>query len=178
MSAYLRRLSSGSQYVGMVQPLSLIALVVEVNRANTRKKFSRVIELNRLSRMYKHGEIHIEIEYDRFATRRSKSTSIENCIIPLVKVQEASVRGGTRRTRSASGAAAAASISRRADAPPVVTLRVGYANVHNWSVKAIRRKTTGTGRMRYLRHLPRRFKSNFREGTQATPRIKGVAASS
>ncbi|KAF3341116.1 Zinc-binding ribosomal family protein isoform 2 [Carex littledalei] len=34
---------------------------------------------------------------------------------------------------------------------------------YNWSVKAIRRKTTGTGRMRYLRHLPRRFKSNFRE---------------
>ena len=34
----------------------------------------------------------------------------------------------------------------------------------NWSVKAIRRKTTGTGRMRYLRHVPRRFKSGFREG--------------
>lgn len=34
----------------------------------------------------------------------------------------------------------------------------------NWSVKAIRRKTTGTGRMRYLRHVPQRFKSNFREG--------------
>jgi hypothetical protein len=32
----------------------------------------------------------------------------------------------------------------------------------NWSVKVIRRKTTGTGRMRYLRHLPRRFKSGFR----------------
>jgi large subunit ribosomal protein L37e len=32
-------------------------------------------------------------------------------------------------------------------------------------VKAIRRKTTGTGRMRYLRHLPRRFKSGFKEGT-------------
>ncbi|KAK3030699.1 hypothetical protein RJ639_034875, partial [Escallonia herrerae] len=45
----------------------------------------------------------------------------------------------------------------------------------NWSVKAIRRKTTGTGRMRYLRHLPRRFKSNFREGTQAAPRNKGAA---
>lgn len=37
--------------------------------------------------------------------------------------------------------------------------------IDNWSVKAIRRKTTGTGRMRYLRHLPRRFKSGFREGT-------------
>ncbi|XP_010920294.2 large ribosomal subunit protein eL37z [Elaeis guineensis] len=46
---------------------------------------------------------------------------------------------------------------------------------YNWSVKAIRRKTTGTGRMRYLRHLPRRFKSNFREGTQATPRKKTAA---
>jgi len=34
----------------------------------------------------------------------------------------------------------------------------------NWSVKAIRRKTTGTGRMRYLRNVPRRFKSGFREG--------------
>ncbi|RRT86004.1 hypothetical protein B296_00003374 [Ensete ventricosum] len=33
----------------------------------------------------------------------------------------------------------------------------------------------GTGRMRYLRHVPRRCKSNFREGTQATPRKKAVA---
>ncbi|XP_062217857.1 large ribosomal subunit protein eL37x-like, partial [Phragmites australis] len=46
---------------------------------------------------------------------------------------------------------------------------------YNWSVKAIRRKTTGTGRMRYLRHVPRRFKSNFREGTEAVSR-KGAAA--
>jgi hypothetical protein len=34
----------------------------------------------------------------------------------------------------------------------------------NWSVKAIRRKTTGTGRMRYLKDVPRRFKNGFREG--------------
>ncbi|URD98184.1 hypothetical protein MUK42_11966 [Musa troglodytarum] len=47
---------------------------------------------------------------------------------------------------------------------------------HNWSVKAIRRKTTGTGRMRYLRHVPRRFKSNFREGTPATPSKKSASA--
>lgn len=31
-------------------------------------------------------------------------------------------------------------------------------------MKAIRRKTTGTGRMRYLRNVPRRFKTGFREG--------------
>ncbi|RXH88597.1 hypothetical protein DVH24_000196, partial [Malus domestica] len=42
---------------------------------------------------------------------------------------------------------------------------------YNWSEKAIRRKTTGTGRMRYLRNVPRRFKSGFREGTEAAPRI-------
>ncbi|CAL9156513.1 unnamed protein product [Musa hybrid cultivar] len=47
---------------------------------------------------------------------------------------------------------------------------------NNWSVKAIRRKTTGTGRMRYLRHVPRRFRSNFREGTEATPRKKSASA--
>ncbi|KAM3297011.1 hypothetical protein ACQJBY_039078 [Aegilops geniculata] len=45
----------------------------------------------------------------------------------------------------------------------------------NWSVKAIRRKTTGTGRMRYMRHVPRRFKSNFREGTEAAPRNRAAA---
>ncbi|CAL5325415.1 unnamed protein product [Camellia sinensis] len=31
------------------------------------------------------------------------------------------------------------------------------------SVKAIQRKTTGTSQMRYLRNVPRRFKSSFRE---------------
>merc|ERR1712028_247963 len=38
---------------------------------------------------------------------------------------------------------------------------------YNWSVKAIRRKTTGSGRMRYMKDLPRRFSNGFREGTQA-----------
>mmetsp|Transcript_29904 Transcript_29904/g.53539 ORF Transcript_29904/g.53539 Transcript_29904/m.53539 type:complete len:97 (-) Transcript_29904:150-440(-) len=47
---------------------------------------------------------------------------------------------------------------------------------YNWSVKAIRRKTTGTGRMRYMKDLPRRFKNGFREGTQAKPKV--AAASS
>ncbi|KAG6384199.1 hypothetical protein SASPL_156003 [Salvia splendens] len=52
-----------------------------------------------------------------------------------------------------------------------------YKCSDNWSVKAIRRKTTGTGRMRYLRNVPRRFKTNFREGTEATPRKKAAAVS-
>ena len=34
----------------------------------------------------------------------------------------------------------------------------------NWSMKGKRRKTTGTGRMRYLKDMPRRFKNGFREG--------------
>ncbi|RHY32762.1 hypothetical protein DYB32_002271, partial [Aphanomyces invadans] len=36
---------------------------------------------------------------------------------------------------------------------------------YNWSVKALRRRTTGTGRMRYLKTVPRKFKNGFREGT-------------
>ncbi|KAG6698511.1 hypothetical protein I3843_08G023800 [Carya illinoinensis] len=51
-----------------------------------------------------------------------------------------------------------------------------HVRKYNWSVKAIRRKTTGTGRMRYLCHVLRRLKTNFREGTQATTRNKGTTA--
>ena len=46
----------------------------------------------------------------------------------------------------------------------------------NWGYKAIRRRTTGTGRMRYLKNVPRRFKNGFREGTVALPKNKGEAA--
>ncbi|PJF17362.1 60S ribosomal protein L37 [Paramicrosporidium saccamoebae] len=40
----------------------------------------------------------------------------------------------------------------------------------NWSVKGKRRKTTGTGRMRHLKGMARRFKNGFREGV-ATPKV-------
>ena len=47
----------------------------------------------------------------------------------------------------------------------------------NWSVKANRRKTTGTGRMRHLKIVYRRFKNGFREGSQAkSQKRKGGAA--
>ncbi|KAI1212847.1 60S ribosomal protein L37 [Annulohypoxylon truncatum] len=35
---------------------------------------------------------------------------------------------------------------------------------YNWSEKAKRRKTVGTGRMRYLKDVSRRFKNGFRTG--------------
>merc|ERR1712096_437879 len=38
---------------------------------------------------------------------------------------------------------------------------------YNWSQKALRRKTTGSGRCRYLKGMARRAKNNFREGTTA-----------
>merc|ERR1712146_109242 len=47
---------------------------------------------------------------------------------------------------------------------------------YNWSQKAIRRKTTGTGRMRSLKLLPRRFKNGFREGTQAVSKKRAEKA--
>jgi len=39
---------------------------------------------------------------------------------------------------------------------------------YNWGQKAMRRKTTGTGRMRYLKTVSRRYKNGFRSGTTAT----------
>lgn len=41
---------------------------------------------------------------------------------------------------------------------------------HNWAVKARRRKTTGTGRCRYLKHVAERARNNFREGTVPKPK--------
>merc|ERR1719497_217621 len=54
--------------------------------------------------------------------------------------------------------------------------RCGYPSakirVYQWAHKAQRRKTTGTGRMTYLKTLPRRFKNGFRSGTTAPSRQK------
>ncbi|KAG2851546.1 hypothetical protein PC116_g20090 [Phytophthora cactorum] len=38
---------------------------------------------------------------------------------------------------------------------------------YNWSQKALRRRTTGSGRMRHLKNVQRRFKNGFREGSSA-----------
>lgn len=35
----------------------------------------------------------------------------------------------------------------------------------NWGEKAKRRKTTGSGRMRSLKLVPRKFKNGFQQGT-------------
>ncbi|KAG5734209.1 hypothetical protein E4T56_gene3367, partial [Termitomyces sp. T112] len=43
---------------------------------------------------------------------------------------------------------------------------------YEWGQKAKRRKTTGTGRMRYLKDVSRRFKNGFRENTVAKKRVK------
>ncbi|KAG2446114.1 hypothetical protein HXX76_000713 [Chlamydomonas incerta] len=41
---------------------------------------------------------------------------------------------------------------------------------YQWGQKAIGRKTTGSGRMRYMKTLARRFKNGFREGAEAKPK--------
>ncbi|XP_003388374.1 PREDICTED: probable 60S ribosomal protein L37-A [Amphimedon queenslandica] len=42
----------------------------------------------------------------------------------------------------------------------------------NWSEKAKRRNTTGTGRMRYLKIVHRRFLNGFKEGSQPLSKQK------
>ena len=47
-----------------------------------------------------------------------------------------------------------------------------------WSAKAKRRKTTGTGRMRYLKHVARKFKNGFQTGAPKGARGPAAAAKS
>mmetsp|Transcript_25789 Transcript_25789/g.53758 ORF Transcript_25789/g.53758 Transcript_25789/m.53758 type:complete len:91 (-) Transcript_25789:49-321(-) len=51
----------------------------------------------------------------------------------------------------------------------------GYPNskmrTFNWALKARGLRTNGTGRMRYMKTMTRRFKNGFREGTQAKKQI-------
>ncbi|XP_038177501.1 60S ribosomal protein L37-like [Arvicola amphibius] len=49
---------------------------------------------------------------------------------------------------------------------------------YNWSAKAKRQNTTGTGRMRHLKIVYRRFRHGFREGTTPKPKRAAIAASS
>lgn len=43
---------------------------------------------------------------------------------------------------------------------------------YNWALKAKGRRTTGVGRMRYMKDMTRKFKNGFREGTQAKKMVK------
>jgi large subunit ribosomal protein L37e len=47
----------------------------------------------------------------------------------------------------------------------------------NWSEKAKRRKTVGTGRMRYLSTVARKFKNGFQSGTPKGARGAPAASS-
>ncbi|KAJ3005210.1 hypothetical protein NUW54_g4448 [Trametes sanguinea] len=64
----------------------------------------------------------------------------------------------------------------RADSDPIECAQCGYPRAklrsYEWGQKAKRRKTTGTGRMRYLKTVSRRFKNGFRENTRAVKRTK------
>ena len=45
---------------------------------------------------------------------------------------------------------------------------------YNWGKKMIRRKNRGTGRMRYEKELPRRFKNGFREKVRPSHNAVGT----
>lgn len=45
--------------------------------------------------------------------------------------------------------------------------------VDNWSTKAQRRKTTGTGRMSHLKIVRRRFRNGFRQGPRPIKKTTG-----
>ena len=57
--------------------------------------------------------------------------------------------------------------SQPAPPPSLLTPPHPPPTTDNWSEKSLRRKTTGTGRMRYMKDLPRRATNGFREGSEA-----------
>merc|ERR1711964_754222 len=71
------------------------------------------------------------------------------------------VNATTRRTLCADVAVVDPSTSRSTPAHPADTL---LRRLGNWGEKAKRRKTTGTGRMRHMKGVPRRFKNGFQTG--------------
>ncbi|XP_050647749.1 60S ribosomal protein L37-like [Macaca thibetana thibetana] len=60
--------------------------------------------------------------------------------------------------------------------------KCGYPAKHkrkyNWSAKAKRQNTTGTGQMRHLKIVYRRFRHGFHEATTPKPKRAAAAASS
>ncbi|CAG8464880.1 3192_t:CDS:2 [Ambispora leptoticha] len=85
------------------------------------------------------------------------------------RAPQVSVNATQRHTHYAVGVVDVHSTIKKKPAHSVDILLQKLEVVYNWSEKGKRRKTTGTGRMRYLRHVPRRFKNGFREGTHAKP---------
>ncbi|KAG6828554.1 hypothetical protein H0H92_007579 [Tricholoma furcatifolium] len=67
-----------------------------------------------------------------------------------------------------------------ATVPSTGNTKCGYPSAklrsYEWGQKAKRRKTTGTGRMRYLKDVSRRFKNGFRENTVAKKRVTKTEA--
>ena len=49
-----------------------------------------------------------------------------------------------------------------------------FSYLVGWCTKAKGRRTDGTGRMRHMKSVSRRFKNGFREGTTATPKTKAA----
>ncbi|KAE9555803.1 hypothetical protein FO519_001017 [Halicephalobus sp. NKZ332] len=47
---------------------------------------------------------------------------------------------------------------------------------YQWSIKSIRRRTTGTGRMRHLKVVHRRFRNGFRENSAPKSKHQQQAA--
>ncbi|CAG8722280.1 9307_t:CDS:2, partial [Gigaspora margarita] len=85
------------------------------------------------------------------------------CEKAALRVPRALVNVIQRPTPCAADAVGVLSIIKRKLVLNVGTLPQRPEAVNNWSVKGKRRKTTGTGRMRYLKHVSRRFKNGFRE---------------
>ncbi|KAL8781502.1 MAG: hypothetical protein Q9213_005975 [Squamulea squamosa] len=92
------------------------------------------------------------------------------------RVPRPSASAITNLTRCADAAVAVPSTSKNTPAHHAAIPQPKSVNVHNWGMKAKRRKTTGTGRMRTLKEIPRKFKNGFQTGAPKGSKGPGVNA--
>jgi hypothetical protein len=96
---------------------------------------------------------------ERTATQKTRRLDVATSLNPGVsKLMLAGV------TAERSGAAGVSGLLHRDCSGLVCLLVLSFWCADQWSQKAIRRKTTGTGRIRYLKTIGRKFKNGFREG--------------
>lgn len=102
-----------------------------------------------------------------------------NFFLPLISQTKGTTSFGKRHTKSHTACRRCGKVSFHIQKKTCSSC--GYPSPkmrqYNWGQKAKGRRTTGTGRMRFMKNMTRKFKNGFREGTVAKKQIKAAASS-
>lgn len=110
------------------------------------------------------------IKWNSLFRPREHNLSVEEIIRHTLWVESVVSKHGTSKRRETLPMA-----SLQPSLEDVCSCYITDTLIDNWGKKAIRRRSQGTGRMKYLKHIPRRAKNGFREGTKPVSRKRRAA---